>query len=129
MREALGSSPDQAEFFFRPVTFGDPVSVCAPAAGSKRTVSLVPAWFPADSVTNLIKRRENVTCRPCGSTAQLEEGSHGKRKAMWGSTSGWQRFCRPCNICWQGIFYKVSHSKFLFKLSKHRVKGNALNWI
>ena len=34
------------------------------------TVSSVPAWFRADSGTNLIKQGENVTGRSSGSVAQ-----------------------------------------------------------
>ena len=36
----------------------------------KETVSSVPAWFRADSGTNLIKQGENVTGLSCGSVAQ-----------------------------------------------------------
>ena len=37
------------------------MGVHARAASSKGTVSLVPAWFRADSGTNLIKQGEIVT--------------------------------------------------------------------
>ena len=47
--------------FFLPVTFGGSVWVRARAASSRMTVSSVPAWFRADSGTNLIKQREIVT--------------------------------------------------------------------
>ena len=40
-----------------------PVCGCAQAASSKGTVSLVLAWFRADSGTNLIKQGEIVTAR------------------------------------------------------------------
>ena len=57
------------------MTFGDSVWIRARAAGSKGTVSSVPAWFRADSGTNLIKQGEIVTGRPCGSVAQWSECS------------------------------------------------------
>ena len=41
----------------------------------------VPAWFRADSETNLIKQGEIVTGRPCGSVVQWSECSHGMREA------------------------------------------------
>ena len=71
-RETLGSSPGRATFFFRPCDIWWPVWVRARAASSnlKETVSSVPAWFRADSGTNLIKQGENVTGRSCGSIAQ-----------------------------------------------------------
>ena len=56
--------------FSSPVTFGGSVWVLARAASSKATVSSVPAWFRADSGTNLIKQGKTVTGRPCGSVAQ-----------------------------------------------------------
>ena len=37
------------------------VGVCARAASSKETVSSVPAWFRADSGTNLFQQGEIVT--------------------------------------------------------------------
>ena len=48
------------------------VWVRARAASSnlKETVSSVPAWFRADSGTNLIKQGENVIGRSSGSIAQ-----------------------------------------------------------
>ena len=49
--------------------------VRARAASSKGTVSSVPAWFRADSGTNLIKQGEIVTGRPCGSVAQWSKCS------------------------------------------------------
>ena len=54
------------------VTFGGSVWVRARAASSnlKETVSSVPAWFRADSGTNLIKQGEIVTGRSSGSVAQ-----------------------------------------------------------
>ena len=50
MREVLGSSA-----FSSPVIFGGSVWIRAPAANSKGIVSSVPAWFRANSGTNLIK--------------------------------------------------------------------------
>ena len=55
---------------FLPYDIWWPVWVRARAASSKGTVSTVPAWFRADSGTNLIKQGEIVTGRPCGSVAQ-----------------------------------------------------------
>ena len=73
--------------FSSPVTFGGSVWVRAQAASSKGTVSSVPAWFRADSETNLIKQGEIVTGRPCGSVAQWSECSHGMREVL-GSSPG-----------------------------------------
>ena len=58
--------------FSAPVTFGGSVWVRARAASSIliETVSSVPAWFRADSGTNLIKQGEHVSGRSCGSVAQ-----------------------------------------------------------
>ena len=61
--------------FSAPVTFDGSVWVRAGAMSSnlKETVlsqSSVPAWSRADSGTNLIKQRENVTGRSSGSVAQ-----------------------------------------------------------
>ena len=52
-REILGSSPGRETFFFRPLTIGGSVLGLRAA---KRDFFLVPAWFRADSGTNLIKR-------------------------------------------------------------------------
>ena len=46
------------------------VWVRARAASSKGIISSVPAWFRADSGTNLIKQREIAAGRPCGSVGQ-----------------------------------------------------------
>ena len=73
--------------FAFPVTFGVSVWVRARAASSKGTVSSVPAWFRADSGTNLIKQGEIVTGRPCGSVARWSECSHGMREVL-GSSPG-----------------------------------------
>ena len=69
-RDTLGLSPGLTTFFSAPVTFGGTVWVRARAASSKGTVSSVPAWFRANSGTNLIKQGGNVTGRSCGSVAQ-----------------------------------------------------------
>ena len=61
--------------------------VCARAASSKGIVSSVPAWFRADSGTNLIKQGEIVTGRLCGSVAQWSECSLGMREVL-GSSPG-----------------------------------------
>ena len=50
-----------AKSFSLPVTFGGSVWVRARATSSKETVSSVPAWFRADSGTNLFKQGEIVT--------------------------------------------------------------------
>ena len=42
----------------------------AASSNLKETVSSVPAWFRADSGTNLVKQGENVTGRSSGSVAQ-----------------------------------------------------------
>ena len=73
--------------FSSPVTFGGSVWVHAWAASSKGIVSSVPAWFRADSGTNLIKQGEIVTGRPCGPIAQWSEYSHGLRGVL-GSSPG-----------------------------------------
>ena len=59
----------------------------ARAASSKETDSSVPAWFRADSGTNLIKQGEIVTGRPYSSVAQWSECSHGMREVL-GSSPG-----------------------------------------
>ena len=63
--------------FFPPCDIWWPVWVRARAASNKRTVSLDPAWFPADSGANLFKQGEIVTVRPCGPIAQWSEYLHG----------------------------------------------------
>ena len=87
MREVLGSSPGRAMCFFLPCDSWWPVWVHAQAGSSKGTVSSVPAWFRADSGTNLIKQGEIVTGRPCGPIAQWSECSHGVREIL-GSSLG-----------------------------------------
>ena len=66
--------------------------VCARAASSKGTVSSVPAWFRADSGTNLIKQGEIITGRPCASVTQLSQCSHGMREVL-GSSPGRAMCC------------------------------------
>ena len=66
-----------------PVTFDGSVWVRARAASSKGTVSLVPAWFRADSGTNLIKQGWGECNRSIvwlGSS--VVECSHGKRETL-----------------------------------------------
>ena len=77
MREVLGLSPGRAMCFFLSCDIWWPVW----AKSSKWTVS-VPAWFRADSGTNLIKQGEIVTGRPWGSVAQWSECSHGMREVL-----------------------------------------------
>ena len=69
------------------MTFGGQCGGRARAASSKETDSSVPAWFRADSGTNLIKQGEIVAGRPCGSVAQWSECSHGMREVL-GSSPG-----------------------------------------
>ena len=84
--------------FSSPVTFGGSVWVRARAASSKGTVSSVPAWFRADSGTNLIKQGEIVTGRPCDSVAQWSECSHGMREVLGSSPGRAMCFFLPCDI-------------------------------
>ena len=72
--------------------------VRARAASSKGTVSSVPAWFRADSGTNLIKQEEIVTGRPCGSVVQWSECSHGMREVLGTSPGRAMCFFLPCDI-------------------------------
>ena len=55
--------------------------VCVRVAGGGRlgTVPSVPAWFRADSGTNLIKQEKIVSGRPCGSTV----GAHAVCGRSW----------------------------------------------
>ena len=80
-----------------PVTFGGSAWVRARAASSKGTVSSVPAWFRADSETNLIKQGEIVTGRPCDSVAQWSECSHGLREVLDSSPGRAVCFFLPCD--------------------------------
>ena len=98
MREVLGSSPGRAMCFFLPCDIWWPVWVRARAASSKETVSSVPAWFRADSGTNLIKQGEIVTGRPCGSVAQWSECSHGMREVLGSSPSRAMCFFLTCDM-------------------------------
>ena len=84
--------------FSSSVTFGGSVWVRARAASSKGTVSSVPAWFRADSGTNLIKRGEIVTGRPCGSVAQWSGCSLGMREVLGSSLGRAMCFFLPCDI-------------------------------
>ena len=85
--EVLGLSPVRAMCFFIPCDIWWQVWACPRAASNKGTVSSVPAWFRADSETNLIKQGESVTGRPCGSVTQRTECSHGMREVL-GSSPG-----------------------------------------
>ena len=61
----------------------------------------VPSRFRADSGTNLIKKGEIVTGRPCGSVAQWSECSHGMREVLGLSPGRAMCVCLPCGICGQ----------------------------
>ena len=78
------------------------------AASSKGTVSSVPAWFRADSGTNLIKQGEIVAGRLCGSVAQWSECSHGMREVL-GSSPG-RAMCFECHQTFSGVL--VMHSNY-----------------
>ena len=97
-RETLGSSLGRATFFFRPCDIWWPVWGRARAASSnlKETVSSDPAWFRADSGTNLIKQG-GVTGRSC---RLVVESSHGKRETLGSSPGRATFFFRPCDIWW-----------------------------
>ena len=84
--------------FSSPVTFGGSVWVRTRAASSNGTVSSVPAWFRADSGTNLIKQGEIVTGRPCGPIAQWLEYSPGLRGVLGSSPGRVLCFFLPCDI-------------------------------
>ena len=75
----------------------------ARAASSKETDSSVPAWFRADSGTNLIKQGEIVAGRPCGSVAQWSEYSHGMREVLGSSSGRAMCFFLPCDIWWLSV--------------------------
>ena len=68
------------------------------AASSKGTVSSVPAWFRADSGTNLIKQGEIAIGRPCDSVAQWSECSHGLREVLGSSPGRAMCFFLLCDI-------------------------------
>ena len=70
------------------------------AASGKGTVSSVPAWFRADSGTNLIKQGETVTGRPCGSVAQWSDYLHGMREVLGSSPGRTVCIFFPCDIWW-----------------------------
>ena len=85
------------------------MQVRAQTASSKGTVSLVSAWFRADSGTNLIKQGEIVTGRPCGSVAQLSECSHGMQ-AVLGSIPGLAMCCFLHCDTRLILFYKIVYN-------------------
>ena len=63
--------------FSSSVTF---VALCGFVLGLRAAKGLsrwFPAWFLADSRTNLFKQGGNDTGLPCGQIAQLSESSHG----------------------------------------------------
>ena len=72
--------------------------VRARTARSKWTVSSVPAWFRADSGTNLIKQGEIATGRLCGSVAECSECWHGMREVLGSSPDRAMCFFFPCDI-------------------------------
>ena len=74
--------------------FGGSLCVRARATSSKGTVSLVPAWFRADSGTNLIKQWETAIGRPCGAVAQC---SHRVREVLGSSPGRVMCFFLPCD--------------------------------
>ena len=80
-------------------------------ASSKGTVSSVPAWFRADSGTNLIKQGEIVAGRPCGSVAQWSECSHGMREVL-GSSPG-RAMCFKCHQTLSGVLVMHSNHRTL----------------
>ena len=80
------------------------MGVRARAASSNETVSSVPAWFRADSGTNLFKQGEIVTGRSCGSVAQRLECSHGKRETLGSSPGRATFFFLACDI-WFFFFF------------------------
>ena len=89
--------------FSSPMTFGGSVWVCARAVSRKGTVSSVPAWFRANSGTNLIKQGEVVTGRPCGSVAQWSEYSLGMREFLGSSPGRAMCFLFPCDSWWLSV--------------------------
>ena len=103
--------PDWPCAFSSPVTFGGSVWVRARAASSKGTVSSVPAWYRADSGTNLIKQGEIVTGRLCGSVAQWSESSHGVREVLGSSPGRAMSFFLHCDIKVNKATgpYRISH--------------------
>ena len=76
------------------------VASVGPCSGCEqhRDCSSVPAWFRADSGTNLIKQGEIVTGRPCGSVAQWSECSHGLQEVLGSSPGRAMCFFLPCDI-------------------------------
>ena len=98
--ETLGSSPGQATFFFRPVTFGGLVWVRARATSSnlKETVSLVSAWFRADSGMNLIKQGAKCDWSIELLGSSVVECLHGKRETLGVCFCRATFFFRPCDM-------------------------------
>ena len=66
------------------MAFVGSVWVRARAASSKRTVSLVPAWFRADLGMNLFKQGDIVTSLPSGSAVRvLAQSARGPGFKSW----------------------------------------------
>ena len=77
--------------------------VRARAASSKGTVSSAPAWFRADSRTNLIKQGKIAIGRPNGSVAQWSECSHDLQEVLSSSPGRAMCFFLPCDIWWLSV--------------------------
>ena len=88
VRGALGSSPGLSMLFFLLCDIGGSLWVLFRAASNKGTVSSVPAWFPADSGTNLIKQGQIVTGRTYGSVARWSVLKRSARGRGFESRSG-----------------------------------------
>ena len=107
--------------FFLPCDIWWPIWVHARAASSKGTVSSVPAWFRADSGTNLIKQGEIVTGRPCGLVAQWSECSHGVREVLDSSPGDAMCSFLPCDMC-------ITHAKLAPVEPQTNVRSDAKVW-
>ena len=77
--------------------------------------SLVPAWFRADSWTNLIKQGEIVTDRPCGSVAQWSPNVTGEEKAHGPTANGTQNLSHTLRALWP-LSYWVTRSTHDIKI-------------
>ena len=75
--------------------------VRARAASSNliETVSSVPAWFRADSGTNLIKPGGKCNRSIVWLDSSVVECSHGKRETLGSSPGRPTFFFRPCDMC------------------------------
>ena len=81
------------------MAFVGSVWVRARAASSKRTVSLVPAWFRADLGMNLFKQGDIVTSLPSGPIAQRSEYLHSLRGVLGSSHGQFMCFFLPRDTC------------------------------